>query len=118
MPAWKPGSGKRCMNFLRLFCINGAPAPTPGEQHHSSTFADRIVPYTIHRGQRRRLSLTIDHRGLRVLGPMRLSIRQAESMLLTHEAWVLRKLDDWRAERLSRSWQISSDPLLLLGETH
>jgi len=104
------------MNFLQLFSTK--PAAPPDSQARRIALSDRIVPYTIHRGQRRKLSLTVDHRGLRVLGPMSLSIRQAESMLLTHEAWVLRQLDDWRAERLSRSWQISSDPLLLLGETH
>ena len=114
------------MNFLRLFGINGAPAPTPGEQHHRITFSDRIVPYTIHRGQRRRLSLTIDHRGLRVLGPMRLSIRQAESMLFAHEAWVLKKLDEWRDVRHQRSWSLHANqtlpylgaPLAVTTETH
>ncbi len=107
------------MNFLRLFGLNGKPASTPGEQHRSITFSDRIVPYAIHRGQRRRLSLTIDHRGLRVLGPMSLSIRQAESMLLEHEAWVIAKLDAWRAERLTRNWRVSGqEPLLLFGENY
>lgn len=107
------------MNFLRLFGINDAPAATPGEQHRNITFSDRIVPYTIHRGQRRRLSLTVDHRGLRVLGPMSLSIRQAEAMLLEHEAWVRNKLDAWRSERLTRYWRVSgSEPLPFLGEDH
>ena len=107
------------MNFLRLFGLNGKPASAPGEQHRSITFSDRIVPYSIHRGQRRRLSLTIDHRGLRVLGPMSLSVRQAESMLLEHEAWVLTKLDAWRHERLTRNWRVSGQaPLPLFGEDH
>ena len=106
------------MNFLRLFGINGAPPVATGEQHHRITFSDRIVPYTIHRGQRRRLSLTIDHRGLRVLGPMRLSIRQAELMLLKHEAWVLKKLDEWREVRQQRPWSLHThETLPYLGTT-
>ena len=109
------------MNFLRLFSAKAAPVTpsTAGEQPRRITLSDRIVPYTIHRSQRRRLSLTVDHRGLRVLGPMSLTIRQAESMLLAHETWVLRKLDAWQTERLRRDWRISgNDPLLLLGENH
>lgn len=100
------------MNFLRLFGINGAPPATFGEQHQHITFADRTVPYTIHRSQRRRLSLSIDHRGLRVLGPMRLSIRQAESMLFEHEAWVLKKLDEWQAVRSQRIWSLHANETL------
>ena len=54
-----------------------------------------------------------------MLGPMSLTIRQAEAMLRTHEAWVLSKLDAWRAERLNRHWRISGkDPLPLFGENH
>ena len=107
------------MNFLRLFGLKDTPASRPGEQHRSITFSDRIVPYSIHRSQRRRLSLTIDHRGLRVLGPMSLSIRQAEAMLFEHETWVLSKLDAWRNERHTCNWRVSGQaPLLLFGEDH
>ena len=99
------------MNFL-LF----GSEPKPSEQQHSITLSDRIVPYTIKRSPRRRLSLTIDHRGLRVLGPMNLSIRQSESLILTHEAWVLQKLDDWRPERLNSAWSITGNqPLPVFG---
>lgn len=99
------------MNFL-LFGTN----PKPSEQEHSVTLSDRIVPYTIKRSPRRRLSMTIDHRGLRVLGPMNLSLRQSESLILTHEHWVIQKLDEWRPERLNGSWSIHGDtPLPIFG---
>ena len=102
------------MNFL-LF----GREPKPSEQEHSITLSDRIVPYTIKRSPRRRLSLTIDHRGLRVLGPMNLSLKQSESLILTHEPWVIQKLDEWRSERLSSGWTIQSNtPLPLFGEPH
>lgn len=99
------------MNFL-LFGTE----PKPSEQEHSVTLSDRIVPYTIKRSPRRRLSMTIDHRGLRVLGPMNLSLRQSESLILTHELWVIQKLDEWRPERLKSTWSIHSDtPLPIFG---
>lgn len=102
------------MNFL-LF---GADAK-PTEQQHCITLSDRIVPFTIKRSPRRRLSLAIDHRGLRILGPMHLSLRQAESLVLSHEAWILKKLDTWRPERLSHSWTITgTTPLPLFGLPH
>ncbi len=89
------------MNFL-LF---GA-KPKPSEQEHSVTLSDRILPYVIKRSPRRRLSITIDHRGLRVLGPINLTLRQSESLILTHEQWVIQKLDEWRPERLNSYWSI------------
>lgn len=99
------------MNFL-LFNTD----PKPSEQAHSVTLSDRIVPYTIKRSPRRRLSMTIDHRGLRVLGPMNLSLRQSESLIRTHESWVIQKLDEWRPERLNSSWSIHGDtPLPIFG---
>jgi len=93
--------------------------PKPSEQDHSITLSDRIVPYTIKRSPRRRLSLTIDHRGLRVLGPMNLSLKQSESLIRTHESWVIQKLDEWRSERLNSGWTIQNNaPLPIFGEPH
>ena len=102
------------MNFL-LFGAD----PKPSEQAHRITLSDRIVPFTIKRSPRRRLCLSIDHRGLRVLGPMNLSVRQAESLVLSHEAWIINKLDVWRPERFSRGWAITgAEPLPLFGVPH
>lgn len=93
--------------------------PKPSEQEHRITLSDRILPYTIKRSPRRRLSLTIDHRGLRVLGPMALSLKESESLIRMHEAWVIQKLDEWRPERLNSAWSIGSgEPLLVFGEPH
>lgn len=105
----------RWMNFL-LF--DNKPVGEPAaEQPRCITLADRIVPYTINRRRRRSLSLTIDHRGLRVLGPMRTTLREVEQLIHTHEDWILRKLDEWREERFHRNWTIhGSEPLPYLGE--
>ena len=89
----------------------------PDELARSITLSDRIVPYTIKRRRRRSLSLNIDHRGLRVLGPMRTTLREVEQLIQTHEDWILKKLDEWRKERFQRSWTIhGKEPLPYLGE--
>lgn len=97
----------RWANF-RLFGAE-PPVVAPDETAHTITLADRIVPYTIHRRQRRRLSLSIDHRGLRVLGPMRLTSREVERLIHEHASWVVSKLDAWRDRRLQRCWAIDHD---------
>ena len=108
----------RWANF-RLF--GAKPTTTDSEsveQARSITLSDRIVPYTIHRRPRRSLSLTIDHRGLRVLGPMRTSVRHVEQLILAHEAWVLKKLDAWRETRTQRTWSLhDQNTLPYLGAT-
>ena len=104
----------RWMNFL-LFGNTPRSEP-PAEQARSIALSDRIVPYTIKRRPRRSLSLNIDHRGLRVLGPMRTTLREVETLIHTHEDWVLKKLDEWRDVRLHRGWTIlGNEPLPYLG---
>lgn len=88
----------------------------PDELTRSIALSDRIVPYTIKRRRRRSLSLNIDHRGLRVLGPMRTTLREVEELIQTHEDWVLRKLDEWREERFHRDWSVlGEEPLPYMG---
>ena len=109
---------KRWVNFLLFGDRPAHPGQNPptDEQQRSIALSDRIVPYTLKRRQRRSLSLTIDHRGLRVLGPMRTTLREVEQLIHTHEAWVLKKLDEWHSERFHRSWNIHThDTLLYLG---
>lgn len=109
----------RWANFL-LFGNkpSGGRETPPDEQVCSITLTDRIVPYTIKRRRRRSLSLTIDHRGLRVLGPMRTTLREVEQLILTHEDWILKKLDEWREERFHRAWTIQDgEALPYLGST-
>ena len=88
----------------------------PDEQERRITLTDRVVPYTIKRRPRRSLSLTIDHRGLRVLGPMRTTVREVEQFILNHETWVRNKLDAWRKERAQSNWSVlDNEPLPYLG---
>ena len=62
---------------------------------------DRIVPYTLRRSRRRTIGLTIDHRGLRVGAPPRVSVTEIESFIRKHGHWVTQKLDECRKSRRS-----------------
>lgn len=76
----------------------------------------RPVEYVLHRSRgRRRISLSIDERGLRVGAPLRASLREIESVLQHHARWVLQKLDVWRERRVpARRWE-SGETLYHLG---
>lgn len=74
------------------------------------------VNYILHRSHgRRRISLSIDERGLRVGAPLRASLREIESVLRDHARWVLRKLADWTDKRAPpRRWE-SGETVSYLG---
>lgn len=75
-----------------------APPAQAGDALHRVVLADRVVPYVLRRGRRRTIGLTIDHRGLRVGAPPRTTLGEIESMIRSHAAWVLEKLDHWRMQ--------------------
>jgi predicted metal-dependent hydrolase len=74
------------------------------------------VDYILHRSPgRRRISLSVDERGLRVGAPQRASLREIESVLQAHAGWVLRKLAHWNDRRApQRRWE-SGETLPYLG---
>jgi predicted metal-dependent hydrolase len=74
------------------------------------------VQYILHRSHgRRRISLSVDERGLRVGAPLRASLREIETVLHDHARWVIRKLADWRDKRPpARRWA-SGETLAYLG---
>lgn len=83
----------------------------------SATVIDgQAIHYILHRSHgRRRISLSIDERGLRVGAPLRASLREIESVLRDHARWVIRKLADWNDRRVpSRRWE-SGETLSYLG---
>lgn len=83
----------------------------------TSTVLDgQAISYLLHRSHgRRRISLSIDERGLRVGAPLRASLRDIEAVLHQHARWVIRKLSDWRERRApARRWE-SGETLAYLG---
>src|SRR5437763_15791975 len=85
------------------------------------------IEYTLKRSRRRRsISLTIDENGLRVGAPWRASDERIESMLVSHRAWVVRKVAEWQARRpVAMRWlpgatlMLHAEPLVLgVGPVH
>lgn len=73
-----------------------APRPAVAGELRRIALGDRIVHYTLRRGRRRTIGLTIDQRGLRVGAPPRAPMGEVEALIRQHAAWVIEKLDAWR----------------------
>jgi predicted metal-dependent hydrolase len=93
-----------------------APASLNPVVNFSVTLADTPVEYVLHRsGGRRRISISVDERGLRVGAPLRASLREIEGVLRDHAAWVIKKLSEWRNKRPpTRRW-VSGETVCYLG---
>ena len=83
---------------LSLFRLPPA-FPLPKTRHVQ--IGARIVAYELLSG-RRRLSMTIDERGLRIGAPRGLALAEVESFVHQHGDWVLRKLDEHQARSSQR----------------
>lgn len=83
---------------LSLFRLPPA-SPLPKTRHVQ--IGARIVGYELLSG-RRRLSMTIDERGLRIGAPRCLPLAEIEAFVHTHGDWVLRKLDEHQARTAHR----------------
>jgi predicted metal-dependent hydrolase len=57
----------------------------------------RPVSYRFERRRRRTLGAMVDERGLRVVAPMRLPLREVEAFLQSKAGWITRKLEQWTA---------------------
>ena len=82
----------------------------------SAVLDGQPVNYILHRSHgRRRISLSIDERGLRVGAPLRASLREIETVLRDHARWVIRKLAYWNDKRApTRRWE-SGETVSYLG---
>jgi predicted metal-dependent hydrolase len=76
---------------LSLFHL---PKASPAKVRHVH-LGDRIVAFEIRQKGVRRLSMTIDERGLRVNAPRQVSLAEIEKFLHANDEWILRKLDEY-----------------------
>ena len=78
---------------------------------------ERRVLYAVRRSRRRRgsFSIAIDERGLRIGVPWNASERWIEAIVRKHEAWILRKLEEWHARRPPPVVWRNGAELMLLG---
>ncbi|MEQ1775842.1 MAG: SprT family zinc-dependent metalloprotease [Burkholderiales bacterium] len=83
----------------------------------SAVLDGQPVSYVLHRSHgRRRISLSVDERGLRIGAPLRASMREIETVLRDHARWVVRKLSEWGEKRVpGRRW-VDGETLMFLGQ--
>ncbi|HTJ97614.1 MAG TPA: SprT family zinc-dependent metalloprotease [Rhodocyclaceae bacterium] len=79
-------------------------APQPRERHVH--LGAQIVGYTLNQGRHRRMSLTIDERGLRVGAPRQTKLAEIDEFIRSHAVWVLEKLEEFAATRAPRQVSI------------
>jgi predicted metal-dependent hydrolase len=100
---------------LTLFRL---PPATPEERPRHVVLQGRAVPYRLQQdARRRRLSITVDERGLRAGAPRSATRTEIESFIHMHGAWVLNKLDDIARASVPRHLSLRDGTRLpLLGE--
>lgn len=103
------------LELFRLPFLSGGAATKEQAKAQHIILAGRIVTYTLRR-DRRRLTLRIDERGLRVGAPRTVSLAAIETFIQSHGDWVLQKLDEFSAHTLPRYLTIHDGARLpLLG---
>ena len=105
------------MNQIRAQLELPFASPSPSPVVACSAVLDgQPISYVLHRSHgRRRISLSIDERGLRIGAPLRASMREIETVLRDHARWVMRKLTQWTEKRaLGRRWE-SGETLMFMG---
>jgi len=98
---------------LALFRL---PAPEPVAKSRQLLIQGRIVDYQLKTGARR-LSLTIDERGLRVASPARTRLGEIEAFVHEHGSWVVQKLNELASSSGPRHINIKDGARLPLLDT-
>lgn len=89
----------------------------PGVETREIILDGQRIPYTLRRSARKTLGLRIDPRGLTVGVPLRVGVREAESFIRSHAAWVVEKLRSLPARQAETVFAVEEGALLpLLGE--
>ncbi len=79
--------------FLEQLKLFRLPSPPPEAKARHLLINGRIVEYRLKNGARR-LTMTIDERGLRIGAPSRLPLGEIEAFVQSHGDWVLKKLGE------------------------
>ncbi len=69
----------------------------------------------VRRRGRRGVGLKVDENGLTVSAPLSLALARIESAVRVSEAWVLRKIDEWRGRRVPEASWVDGANLPYLG---
>ena len=79
--------------FLEQLKLFRLPSPPPEAKTRHLLIGGRIVDYRLKSGAKR-LSMTIDERGLRIGAPHRIPLTEIEAFVHGHGDWVLKKLGE------------------------
>lgn len=90
---------------LTLFKLPPEKLPQPLKLRHIH-LGGRIVAYELRQKGVRRLTMTIDERGLRVSAPRQLPMGEIEKFMHANGAWVLKKLDEYASRSVARHLRI------------
>ena len=106
---------KALFEQLSLFRQPAAPIPEAPKQRHL-LLGTQIVIYTLKQAARRRLSMTIDERGLTVGAPLRIALPEVEAFLRRHASWIQKKLVEYAGSNGRRHISVRDGTCLpLLG---
>jgi len=101
--------------FLEQLKLFRLPSPPPEAKPRHLLIGGRIVDYRLKTGAKR-LSMTIDERGLRIGAPRRIALTEIEAFVQGHGDWVLKKLGELAHASLPRHLTIKDGARLpLLG---
>lgn len=84
-------------------------------QCHLSLANGQSIPYHLERRARKTVGLKINHNGLVVHAPTRLSQKELERMLLSKTDWIIKKLHSQQENQLEKFIWEDGASLLLLG---
>jgi predicted metal-dependent hydrolase len=106
-------NGSRSASLLQLTLFDQLdpppPAPAPFPSHPGpasrdgparkrwSSIGGQAVAWQLRRARRRTIGFSIDNDGLRISAPRWVTISEIERAIASKSAWILRKLDEWRA---------------------
>ena len=79
--------------FLEQLKLFRLPSPPPEARTRHLLIGGRIIEYRLKSGAKR-LSMTIDERGLRICAPRRIALNEIEAFVHGHSDWVLKKLGE------------------------
>lgn len=91
---------------LTLFRKTAAPTPTPTQPQRVILLGNQVLSYTLKQDRRRRMSMRIDERGLRIGAPQSVNLREIESFITNNSEWVLRKLSEFSNRQVRRNLPI------------
>ncbi|MDO8788649.1 MAG: SprT family zinc-dependent metalloprotease [Sulfuritalea sp.] len=101
--------------FLEQLKLFRLPSPPPEAKTRHLLIGGRIIDYRLKSGARR-LSMTIDERGLRVGAPTRTALTEIEAFVQANGDWVLKKLGELAAASRPRHLTVKDGTRLpLLG---